>query len=178
MLLSFDVIETTIGVEFKCYRTKVDDETVKLDIWDTAGQDRFRAVSKAYFRNAVGAVLTFALNDRQSFEELDGWLSQLQSLCAPNCVILLVGNKSDLTNDRLISVVEASSFCERNNLEFLETSALSDTNVKETFIRLASKIHARVKSGDIPKQYAVTPQGVPLKATTTHSQDSNSGCFC
>jgi small GTP-binding protein len=139
---------TTIGVDFKCFLTRCGGDLVKLNIWDTAGQEKFRAVSRAYFRNAVGAILVYSLVDRQSFDDLDAWLNDLQVLCSANAAILLVGNKSDRV-DRVIPASEAKSFAERHGLECFETSALNAANVKETFVRLASSIHDRVKVGEI-----------------------------
>jgi hypothetical protein len=84
-------------VEFKSwpYRTSTGEE-VKLNIWDTAGQERFRSVSKAYFRNAVGALLVDSIDSGQSYGDLNGWLSDLRQFANPSAVILLVGNKRDL----------------------------------------------------------------------------------
>jgi small GTP-binding protein len=139
----------TVGVEFSCYLASCGDETVKLNIWDTAGQERFRAVSKAYFRDAVGALLVYAFNDQQSFDDLALWLTDLQTLCAPNAVILLIGNKSDLLDERVIALGEATAFATRHGLDYCETSALKATNVTEVFVRLAATVHGKAKTGQI-----------------------------
>ena len=101
--------QSTVGVEFKSHTISFDDETMKLSIWDTAGQERFRSVSKAYFRNAVGAILVFSLDDAQSFNELDGWLNDLHALATPNAVITLVGNKQDVA-EKTVTTSEAEEF--------------------------------------------------------------------
>lgn len=139
----------TIGVEFKSHTCKCGDETVKINIWDTAGQEKFRSISKAYFRNAVGALLVFSFSDRESFDHLNIWLNDLHSLCPENAIIILVGNKVDLTQDRVISNTEAQLFAERHGLDFFETSAFTSYNVSDTFAQLATKIHEKVKLGDI-----------------------------
>jgi small GTP-binding protein len=139
----------TIGVEFKCYRAVCGDEIVKLNIWDTAGQEKFKSVAKAYFREAVGGVLVFAQNDQQSFDDLSVWLTDIQTLCTPNAVVLLVGNKSDLTDERVVVTSEAEAFALRHGLDYFETSALNAHNVVEAFVRLAGKLHERIKKGEI-----------------------------
>ena len=144
-----DESQPTIGVEFKCFETKSGNDSIKLNIWDTAGQEKFRAVSKAYFRNAVGAVLVFSLTDKQSFEDLDAWMNDIHALCASNAVVLVVGNKSDLRDERCVSESDAQSFAERHGIEYIETSALDGANVSETFVRLAHSVHERAKKGDI-----------------------------
>jgi small GTP-binding protein len=141
--------QPTIGVEFKSYSLSSEEENVKLQIWDTAGQERFRSVSKAYFRNAVGAVLVFDLTQKGSFDELNMWINSLNSLCAPNAVIILVGNKLDLVDEQCVSGSEAQEFAKRYNLEYMETSAKNGDNVTEAFVRLGQEILRRAKTETI-----------------------------
>ena len=150
--------QPTIGVEFKSYNFQAEGDSIKLQIWDTAGQDRFRSVSKAYFRNALGAILMFDLTSKQSFDDLNVWINDLQSLCAPNAHIILIGNKLDLEDDRQIDSNEPQAFAQRYNLNYLETSAKDGNNVSEAFIRLGTEILRKVKDGEItlPKPPAAT----------------------
>ncbi|OHT17392.1 Ras family protein [Tritrichomonas foetus] len=166
---------STIGVEFTCYSTKIGDETVKLNIWDTAGQEKFRSVSRAYFRNAVGALLVFSYTDQTSFEELDSWLNDLQVLSIPNAVILLVGNKTDLTDSRTVSAGDAEAYAERNGIDFIETSALAATNVTEAFIRLAAKVHEKVKKREIQSP-TLQPKSNLNLSNQSQNTGSSSGC--
>ena len=167
--------QPTIGVEFKCFTTKIGDDSVKLNIWDTAGQEKFRSVSKAYFRNAVGAVLVYSLNDRDSFDDLGRWLNDLQSLAAPNCAIFAVGNKLDLKDQRVILSSEAEAFSERHGLEYFEMSALDSTNVEDTFVSLAKAIHEKVKRGDIKGNFQLSTPPV-LVTTDKRSAPESGGC--
>ncbi|EAY17425.1 Ras family protein [Trichomonas vaginalis G3] len=166
--------QSTVGVEFKTFTITTDSEVAKFSIWDTAGQERFRSVSKAYFRGAAGGILTFALDNQQSFQELDGWLNDLQSLATPNAVILLIGNKLDCNEGRQITTQEAMDYAQRHGLEYLETSAKDGTNVNEAFVRLAKTLHENVKSGKLVG--AFQPPTAPHIATADKKADS--GCNC
>lgn len=167
--------QPTIGVEFKSYSLQTDGESIKLQIWDTAGQERFRSVSKAYFRNALGAILVFDLTNRQSFDDLNVWFNDLRQLCAPNAYIILIGNKVDLEDDRQIVESEANAFAQRYDLVYLETSAKKGNNIAEAFVRLGKEIYRKVKSGEIKD---VKPQSKKVENTTeTQSEPSNQkGC--
>lgn len=169
--------QSTVGVEFKSQTITTDEEKTKLNIWDTAGQERFRSVSKAYFRNAVGAILVFAINDHVSFTDLDGWLDDLHKLAAPNAVIILVGNKADLEDERHVSTTQAQEYADRNGLVYIETSAKDAINVEEAFIRLTKSINQKVKNGDIQGQFE-SPQAQmhPIAATGTNKPNDGGCC--
>lgn len=152
---------STVGVEVQSHMFEVDGQPVKLQIWDTAGQERFRSVSRAYFRNAIGAILVFDITSRESFEEAEVWLNDIHSLAHQNAVILCAGNKNDMNATRKVSCGEINEFVEKNGLDYFETSALAGTNVTEVFMRLAYEINARVKSGDLPFLTA-TPHTAPV----------------
>jgi small GTP-binding protein len=141
--------EPTIGVQFKTYSLQADGHEIELQIWDTAGQERFKSVAKAYFRNALGGILVFDLTSRQSFDELNTWINDLNTLCAANAHVVLVGNKTDLADSREINVSEAQVFAQRYNLMYLETSAKSGDNVADAFVRLGTEILRKVINGQI-----------------------------
>ncbi|OHT14627.1 Ras-related protein Rab-14 [Tritrichomonas foetus] len=145
----FAETSSTIGVQYQPYVCPLDDQKVQLQLWDTAGQERYRSISKAYFRNAVGALLVYDITVTTSFENLAMWLEDLRQMCSPNAFILLVGNKSDRESEREISENEAKDFALRNRLEYIEASALSGDNVVKTFSRLAFMISEKIKSGEI-----------------------------
>jgi small GTP-binding protein len=156
-------IQSTVGVEFKTwlYQLPTGGE-IKLNIWDTAGQERFRSVSKAYFRNAMGAILVFAIDSESSYAELDSWLADLHQAAMPNAAVLLVGNKTDAAN-REITEEQAAEYCKRHELEYLETSAKEGTGVQEAFARLALKIQEKAEKGEIVVQAAPGPLGPSLQ---------------
>ncbi|NWI84387.1 RB11A protein, partial [Pitta sordida] len=124
---------TTIGVEFSTRTILVGDAVVKAQIWDTAGLERYRAITSAYYRGAVGALLVYDIAKYLTYENAERWLKELQDHADANIVIMLVGNKSDLRHLRAVPTDEARSFAEKNGLSFLETSALDSTNVETAF---------------------------------------------
>jgi small GTP-binding protein len=141
--------QNTVGVEFRPFLVPVGAETARLQIWDTAGQERFRSVSRAYFRNAVGAVLVYDISAESTFDDLGNWLHDLQHQCSPNAYILLVGNKKDLSERRQVGVQQGQDFADQNRLEYIETSAFSGENVSEAFTRLAFGVVSRVSEGQL-----------------------------
>lgn len=132
--------QSTIGVEFDSTVIEVDGQQVKLQIWDTAGQERFRSIAKAYYRNAVGVILVFDITERKTFDELSSWLNDVHTLCDPNAVIQLIGNKADLASQRAVTLTEAEAFASHQHMQYLETSAKGGDNVREAFVRVASDI--------------------------------------
>ncbi|XP_060174620.1 ras-related protein RABA4d-like [Lycium barbarum] len=133
--------KATIGVEFQTKTLQVDNKTVKAQIWDTAGQERYRAVTSAYYRGAVGAMLVFDLTKRQSFDHMARWLEELRGHADKNIVIMLIANKCDLGTLRAVPVEDAQEFAERENLFFMETSALQSTNVESAFMTILTEIY-------------------------------------
>jgi small GTP-binding protein len=139
----------TCGADSDTYLCPIDNDTVKLQIWDTAGQEQFRSISKSYFRNAVGAILVYDITSISSFDQLGIWLQDLQALATPNAYILLVGNKVDMEAERQVSGDTTKRFADQHGLESIETSALSGKNVNEAFARLSLEVSTRVANGTI-----------------------------
>ena len=133
--------KSTIGVEFATRSIAVDNKTVKAQIWDTAGQERYRAITSAYYRGAVGALLVYDITKGVTYENVERWLKELRDHADANIVIMLVGNKSDLRHLRSVATEDAASFAERENLSFIETSALEATNVELAFQQILTEIY-------------------------------------
>merc|ERR1712196_570141 len=133
--------KSTIGVEFATQTIQVEKKMIKAQIWDTAGQERYRAITSAYYRGAVGALLVYDITKRQSFDDVERWLSELRDHAEENIAVLLVGNKSDLKHLRAVSTAEAAEFAEKQGLAAIETSALDATNVDIAFHRILSDIY-------------------------------------
>ncbi|XP_050386066.1 ras-related protein RGP1 [Argentina anserina] len=133
--------KATIGVEFQTKTLLIDHKTIKAQIWDTAGQERYRAVTSAYYRGSVGAMLVYDITKPQSFEHVTRWLEELRGHADSNIVVMLVGNKSDLGTLRAVPSEDAKEFSQRENLFFMEASALESTNVESAFITVLTEIY-------------------------------------
>ena len=142
--------DLTIGVEFGARMINVSDgQQVKLQIWDTAGQESFRSITRSYYRGAAGALLVYDITRRDTFQHLGRWLEEAKQHAQPNMVILLIGNKNDLEHKRAVSTEEGQAFAETNGLLFLETSAKTAYNVEQAFLKTADEIHSKIQSGEI-----------------------------
>ncbi|KAL6864423.1 secretion-related small GTPase [Trichoderma novae-zelandiae] len=125
---------------------------MKLSLWDTAGQETYKSVTRSYFRGASGALLVFDLSRKATFQHATDWLNDLRQIAEPDIVIVLVGNKADLTqqedNKREVTREEAEEWARRNGiLEYVETSAKSGENVEKAFMRVAERIYQNIQAG-------------------------------
>eukprot|EP01126_Amoeba_proteus_P050778 TRINITY_DN6027_c0_g1_i3.p1 TRINITY_DN6027_c0_g1~~TRINITY_DN6027_c0_g1_i3.p1 ORF type:complete len:215 (-),score=38.01 TRINITY_DN6027_c0_g1_i3:153-797(-) len=133
--------KATIGVEF-CYKhMNVDGKDISTQIWDTSGQERFRSLTRSYYRGAIGALVVYGVNSRTSFENCDSWLYELAEHAEPGILVVLVGNKIDLCGEREVSTDEGVDYSTKNNIPFVETSAKDSTNVNQAFETLVREIH-------------------------------------
>lgn len=137
--------DLTIGVEFGARLINIDNKKIKLQIWDTAGQESFRSITRSYYRGAAGALLVYDVTRRDTFNHLGRWLEEVRQNANPHMTIMLVGNKMDL-HKREVSIQEGEAFAKQNSLIFLETSAKTSANVEQAFIDTAKEIYANIKS--------------------------------
>eukprot|EP00210_Caulerpa_lentillifera_P006834 g6533.t1 len=125
----------------------INNKQIKLQIWDTAGQESFRSITRSYYRGAAGALLVYDITRRETFKHLASWLEDARQHANPNMTIMLIGNKCDLANRRAVSTEEGEQFARENGLVFLETSAKTAHNVEEAFINTARKIYEKIEQG-------------------------------
>jgi len=130
---------STIGVDFKVKTFEVDGKVVKLQIWDSAGQERFRTVVSNYYRGAHGIILVYDVTDSKSFENIKQWLHEAEQL-TPTVRKLLLGNKSDLATKRQVPYDLARDFANKLDIPFLETSAKAAINVERAFITMTAEL--------------------------------------
>ncbi|XP_076864418.1 ras-related protein Rab-25a [Brachyhypopomus gauderio] len=142
---------TTIGVEFSTRTIQLDMVSIKAQIWDTAGLERYRAITSAYYRGAVGALLVYDITKHLTYESVERWLKELYNYADPHIVVMLVGNKSDLSSQRTVPMEEAKHFAESKDLLFMETSAFDATNVENAFLEVLAAIHTKVASREVTR---------------------------
>lgn len=148
---------STIGVDFRFRTVTVEGKTVKLQIWDTAGQERFRTITSAYYRGADGIIMVYDVTNKDSFDHVEEWMTEVNRYANTNTSKLLVGNKADLADHKQVSEAEGQQFARALGVAFLETSAKTATNVDAAFLTLAKELlHSRDASsapgGDARKQ--------------------------
>jgi small GTP-binding protein len=133
--------KSTIGVEFATRSIEIEKKVVKAQIWDTAGQERYRAITSAYYRGAVGALLVYDVTKKETFADVEKWLAELRDHADSKIVIMLTGNKCDLQHLRSVTTQDAEIYAVKEDLLFLETSALNSVNIDAAFQKVLSVIH-------------------------------------
>ena len=128
----------TVGFEFFSFNVKMNEKILKLQIWDTCGQELYRSLITNFYRNSSLAIMVYAINSKESFENIDTWLKELRMYSNPDAKVFLIGNKVDLESERKVDTKTAEFYAKENNLNlFLESSAKTGLNAKRTFIEAA-----------------------------------------
>ena len=179
----------TIGIDFKVRHTTINDRKVKLQVWDTAGQEKFRTITKAYYRGAQGILLVFDVTNIDSFEKVENWMTSIQENTTDPVTIYLVGNKCDVPFPekrdegeeeaeeekkerpvRRITQEQAQELAREKNVEYFETSARDGTNVESTFLRLAGAVLEKMPAQERKEQ------GVTLAKMRKDTKDGRKSC--
>ncbi|EAU88826.2 ryh1 [Coprinopsis cinerea okayama7 len=132
--------QATIGIDFLSKTMYLEDRTVRLQLWDTAGQERFRSLIPSYIRDSSVAIVVFDITNRQSFLSTTKWIDDVRSERGNDVIIVLVGNKADLSDKRQVTVEEATTKATQLNIMFMETSAKAGHNVKSLFKKIAMSL--------------------------------------
>ena len=133
-------MRSTIGVEFGLKFLKIEDFQLKIQIWDTAGMERYRSITNAYYKGAKGVIIVYDICRKKSFENVDNWIEDFKSKADEDAVILLIGNKCDLIESREVTMEEAERKAQKNQYGFMETSAKDNNNVDKAFETLFDEI--------------------------------------
>ncbi|KAF7665486.1 hypothetical protein LDENG_00141300 [Lucifuga dentata] len=135
---------STVGIDFKVKTIYRNDKRIKLQIWDTAGQERYRTITTAYYRGAMGFILMYDITNEESFNAVQDWSTQIKTYSWDNAQVLLVGNKCDMEDERVVATERGRQLSEQLGFEHFETSAKDNINVKQTFERLVDIICERM----------------------------------
>ncbi|OIT22936.1 ras-related protein rabb1c, partial [Nicotiana attenuata] len=144
------VYDVTIGAEYGSRIITVDKKLIKLQIWDTAGQEKFRSITKSYYRGAAGALLVYDVTKMHTFERLSNWLEDVRQHGDPKLMtVTVVGSKCDVGEDiRAVSAEEGEGFAKSNGCLFIEASAETAVNVEAEFEITVERIYGKIENGD------------------------------
>lgn len=161
--------QVTIGVEFGFFVMRMDDKITKLQIWDTAGQESFRSITRIFYRGAHAVFLAYDITREDTFQNVVDWLRELKQHASKEVLVYLIGNRADLENERQVEKDRAIEFCKANKIDkFFETSAKTGANVEEVFSLAAKELFLSAK--DAPAEPEPTPKG-----PTNEKQNSSGG---
>ncbi|CAD8103320.1 unnamed protein product [Paramecium sonneborni] len=132
----------TIGLDFKIKTLELNGKSIKLQLWDSAGQERFMTLTN-YYKSSHGIFLLYDISDRQSFNDIQNWLQKAQQLGQEGVPKMLIGNKTDLNNQRQITFEEGKQFADLSGISFLETSAKDGLNVQQAILSMINEILAK-----------------------------------
>ena len=161
---------TTIGVEFGAKNIEINKKIFKIQIWDTAGQENFRSITIAYYKNSVCALIVYDITNRSSFENIISWIEDCKGQSPKSIFIILVGNKNDLENERQVSYEEGLEFAKNNNIVFFETSAKTGKNISELFQTSAIEINKKIEEDF----YDLENESCGIKIGNIDSNNNNS----
>ena len=137
-----ETYSATVGFEFLTFNVRIDGKVIKLQIWDTCGQEIYRSLISSFYRNASIAMMVYSIESKESFNHIETWLKEVKLQSNPDIKIFLIGNKADLEDEREVTSNEAEKFKEENGIHYFgETSAKSGLNAKEVFIEAAKLLY-------------------------------------
>jgi small GTP-binding protein len=177
LLLRFDedrfqpIHDVTVGVTFSIKMVQIEGQDVKVQIWDTAGQEIFRSITRSYYRDSACAIIVYDITDQNSFDKVEEWIRDVRNLAPPDCQLVLFGNKLDLSTQRVISTQQGEDLADRHRVAFFETSAATGQNVSQAFNECVTSVYTRAKSAGVQIGEKKTP---PAPKPNT----DDAGCKC
>ena len=156
----------TTGIELKTSSIQIDGKSIKIQLWDTAGQEKYRAMTKNLYLKSQGIIILFDITNETSFINLKNWMSQIKESCGEDIPILLVGNKIDLEDNRVINKERAMEYANNENIEYIEVSSKTGENINKALTSLLQKI---LKRADSNSNFSFTLDAGTVKKKTKHN---------
>ena len=133
------------AIDIKNTSIKINGKNIKLQIWDTAGQEKYRALTRSFLIKAQGILALYDITNHTSFDNLQSWLTLIKEECYVDIPVIIVGNKMDLEEKRIVDKEEASEYAKKQNVEFIETSSKTGENVEKTLYMLTEKVLQKIE---------------------------------
>lgn len=169
-------VDATIGMDFQSKTVNLPDRTIRLQLWDTAGQERFRSLIPSYIRDTASAVLVYDITKRKSFDGIRRWLDDVRNERGTECVIMVVGNKTDLSSARQVTTEEGSKLARELGTLFIETSAKEGSNIVHLFQQVAAALPLPADSAvPVPPEH-VDPPRIRLGAAAPTPVEKSKTC--
>jgi small GTP-binding protein len=177
--------QLTIGVEFGAKNIQINNKIFRIQIWDTAGQENFRSITRAYYKNSVCALVVYDISSRDSFNNVTTWIEDCKNQSPKTIFMVLVGNKCDLNDKRQVTTEEGKDLADKNDMMFFETSAKDGINVEQIFLNSATEICKKIEQGfydldndtcGIKKGLNRNNQQLHLGGDQPNSQGNTGGC--
>ena len=151
--------QPSIGVQFIAKNVVIENTTFRLQVWDTAGQESFRSMTRIYYKNSSCAFIVYDITEKESFNHVESWISECKKIAPETVLLVLIGNKSDLNESREVSYEEGLKFAEKNKMLFFETSAKNGVNIENIFKKSVENISNNIKEG----KYDLTDDACGIK---------------
>ena len=169
----------SIGVDFKLKNIEIDNKKIKLQIWDTAGHEKFRTITTSYYKGAHAIIICFDITDRQSFEHIRNWMADIDKFAKEGVLRILVGNKCDLEHVRQVRKEEGTEIANKYGIKYLETSAKDTINIEDLFISTAKHLLSKQATNTgIGKGGQSGKSGIDLMNYNNHQETHQNEGFC
>ncbi|XP_072027067.1 ras-related protein Rab-13-like [Amphiura filiformis] len=170
--------KATLGLDFKIKSMKIGQQIVKMQLWDTSGQERFRSMTQAYYRGASGIMLVYDVTEENTLTTLPDWLGDITNYAPEDVEVVLLANKSDVGEQRVVSKEAGEEFAKEHGLKFFETSAVENINITEAFTAMAELLAKKAKLKETPDNVNVTAPNGKSSYEVSQQAEKKSGCGC